>query len=307
MKHLVAVVVASCLASLAVAQSMTCTVASSGLLQATLGTQVATTLLPAGGSAPSGYGWAETTQPWGLAARAWLTWQVRRTPSDITFRLENQVQVFGPGSAVNSPGDFLLQLHSTAAVPVRLELERNYILVAGMPMPTVLVDVGDDGTPELDSSLLPGIVVPVSVPPGTVNVRVRAQMSIGSSGGAVHQLFVRTLPARTQVHELGFGCVGPGLTVRPLFSGDVAFFDLWGTTNPWLVVVGGGLHPVPLPGPWPLCLLVPTPDLVLFAPGAPSLTLAMPAALRRFDLFAQGMLLTPLGLGSSSAFSIQTH
>ncbi|HEX5050737.1 MAG TPA: hypothetical protein VFZ65_03095 [Planctomycetota bacterium] len=297
--------VALCLVPIGAAQSMTCTIASNGLLQANLGPQVVSTPMPASANAPAGYLVAQAANI-SSTARSSVAWQVARTPAVVTFHLLHQVQVTGPGNGASfTPGDFLLHLQSPVTVPVRLELQREFVLVAGMPLPALLVDVGDDGSAELDSSTPSGVTVPVWLPPGTVDVRVRALVSLGSPGSAAHALSVRLLPAHATAFELGFGCAAPGLAAVPLFSGEIELAQQCGACNgPWLVVIGSGLHPVPLPSPWPLCLLVPTPDLVLFGPGAVSHTLAIPPALRPLTFFAQSVTLIPLGPASGSTFRV---
>lgn len=293
-------------AALAMAQTMTCTTLTGGVVQAVNGSVTLADAIPPGTTAPHGHHVAHLT---GLFtwARASVTWHTTAGPDELRFQLMHQLMAAGGAAASGAPGDFLLEVVAPAAMPLQFVTWREAVLVAGMPVPTVLVDIGDDGNVELTSGTPVGVEVAAILPAGSTRIRVRVAASL-TSGMAAHVLHACVRPAHTAVQDLGYGCDPPGLGVVPQFSGAIALrHDGNALAMPWLVVLGVGLSPTQLPSPWPLCLLLPTPDVVLFAPGAVEHTLMIPAALRPFTCFAQSVRLSPLGPASGSAFRIDAH
>ena len=294
-------------ASAVEAQTMTCTMLTTGAVQVTHGTTTVGESMPPGVTGPAGH---HTVQIGALfaSARAAVTWHTTSTPAEVRFSLMHQLMAAGGATASATPGDLQLDVAVPPTMPLQLVMWREFSLAGGAPMPTVLIDVGDNGSAELDSATPAGVEVTVALPAGPSRIRVRALASLATPGMAAHVLHVRLRPAHTAVWEIGYGCDPPGLAVVPQFNGSLLLgHDGNATSLPWLVVLGANLAPTPLPGPWPLCLLLPTPDVVLFAPGVLQHTLAIPPTMRPLTLYAQNLRLSPFGTSSGSAFRLDAH
>jgi hypothetical protein len=295
------------LPSLVVAQSFTGVVATAGSLRATFGPQVQTTLLPAGAMASSNALSAFAGGALNGFGRAELAWGFAQDPVQAQFYLQQNMTTFGatPASASFGPGDFLITLHAPTPTNLVLDVSHYLLITAGMTLPTLQVDVGDDGSVEFASGQADPTPFPVAVGPAGLPVRVRTQLVLSTPGLLLSNVTLRATPAHTWVQPIVAACVVPDLLVYPHFAGEVSLQGGSFSNDPWLPVVGLSMQPTLLPhAPFP-CLLLPAPDFVLpWAPFATLHTIPIPAAIRPITFWTQAVTVTPNGLQTSGAFRV---
>lgn len=243
-----------------------------------------------------------------------LGWHTFEHSTRASFEIQHSLDVTASGASAGlSTLDVVLQVQASGPLPVIVHLEHSIQLGAGVPSPTARVDVGNDGTFELvESSPGPQSVWPLVLGPAPLQVLVRTDAVLGAPGLVVTGLVVRVEPANgVLVQPLLVGCASTYLHVLPSFVGDG--IDLVAQPSslppdPAVAVLGLGVQPVALPWTTQLpCLLLPSPDLLLWLPPLQAVNLPLPATLRPIVFFAQGVVLVPGGLHTTGASSVQAH
>jgi hypothetical protein len=161
--------------AIATAQNFSGVTANAAPLTAAYGTQTQTVLLQPGPMA-NGDG-AQAFAAGGLSGHAYAEagCAFSQDATQARFELIQQLTIVGTAaaSAAFGPSDFLLSLQAPTPTTVLLELRRELVLAAGMALPTVQVDVGDDGSFELTSSGQLPPRLPVAIGAAGVPIRVR--------------------------------------------------------------------------------------------------------------------------------------
>ena len=209
--------------------------------------------------------------------------------------------------------DLRFDISATAPTNVQVELVVQFIGSPGAPLPTVTIDVGDDGSVE-HQGVGPGLPLPfVSAGPVAFPVRVKTATQLAGSGHSTLSLDLTVRPAQPplvtpQVSGCADDKVGGNLVAVPDFDGGLVFAI---APAPWftpVLVLGLGVQPILLPSVLSPCLLLPSTDILLpfpFAPsGYPSLDLELPAAVRPVTFWAQAVIVDPIGLFPTDAFRV---
>ena len=225
---------------------------------------------------------------------AWATNHIRRCPADSPA-----------GSGAAAAGD--------AASPrsVDLQIQRYDSISAGQPWSTLSIDVDDDGT--IDYVLGAGMAftlagLQVDVGPRVLRV-IMGSTAIGPGQAAVG-LMVRVVPDNDLVVlPEALGCPFPGTMFPPEPVFVDQGFDLEFT--PGLLVVGAAVAPTVWTPASVLpfastCLLLPSPDIVLWVPSG-FLHVPIPAALRPLELHVQAVCPGPTGFTTTDAFVIHAQ
>lgn len=257
---------------------------------------------------------AATVAPGGTAyATTDVEWRVLTSPHVVECIVRHQAWADAPGGAASttlSANDFVLTLTNSVAMAADLHVQRQWSPFGSPALQVMQVDIGNDGTIELDlTSVASSIVVPVTLGPTAIAVRVHEQLSILAGQSADAWMMVTVTPrAGITVTPGGVACsLGFEQVRMPTFQGDL----LVGTTGPLLggapaVTVFGWtatptLLPTSAPGP---CVLLPTPDVVWFTPGVQSVLVSLPPAVRPATFWTQAVVLEPNGLTTTSGARI---
>jgi hypothetical protein len=211
-------------------------------------------------------------------------------------------------TATTGPHEFLAELTATAPVSADIRISRVDDLVAGAVSPTVQLDYDNDGTIDVAS-------VPTGTPllmtrqygPQPFRVRIIVNASLGGVEYAATELLLVATPHNDlTITEVVAPCrptqpFPP--SVQPSFSGrGVTLAAATYAAELGLIVVGFSPQPALL-GSWSgvPCILLPSPDIVLFTPGV---DVPLPASLRPLTFFAQGVMWTPNGLLTTEGFAV---
>jgi len=189
-----------------------------------------------------------------------------------------------------------LGLVAQASTAVRIVAEATFFAPPGTPLPTLAIDLGDDGLVEL-AGLTTQTLFSV-LPAGSTALRFKA-LTIGSlPGNTTFNLSVRIQPATTAFAPQMPGCdsaTEDTLGAYAAFDGTVSFFAAPLLFDPVVLVLGLTPVGVPLPsaGTMP-CILWPAPDMLVPMPytsplstGQPFFELPLPPALRPITFHAQ--------------------
>ncbi|HEX5050658.1 MAG TPA: hypothetical protein VFZ65_02695 [Planctomycetota bacterium] len=211
--------------------------------------------------------------------------------------------------AWTAPGDLLVSLQATVAVPVVIELSHVLAASAGAAVPAHGIDLGDDGSFEIDELSPPTFALSVVLGSTPLAIRLRSQLVQVGTGVIELELGVRVLPQNNlSINAAVAGCALDSLFVQPSFAGR-GFATQMLTIHPTVLVLGLGVQPVTLPAPpspgsgFP-CLLLPSPDLLVLTGFAQGFELALPAAVRPLTLWVQGVVVAPAGLGTTTGYSV---
>src|SRR5262252_6638062 len=166
-------------------------------------------------------------------------------------------------SASVGPVDVLCRFTSSTPTPVRLEVEWNMSAPAGAPVPSVEVDVHNDGMVEYRGRT-PGTTRLASLTLGPTPLVVRVRMQSSSVSGYINNsVSLRVEPdSPATIAPVAGACSPILLTANPAFDGslDLELYNTYANVPlPFqaLAVLGLGAAPVQLPTPHP-CLLIPT-------------------------------------------------
>ena len=226
------------------------------------------------------------------------------------------------GLVVSTPGtpalaaataDLRLDLVATLPTSVRITVDVMFDGTPGAPLPSLTVDIGNNGTIEHQGigTFAPGTTWAIGTAALPVRVQISSQLAI--AGNSNLYVIVSVLPGHpTTVSRQVSGCgpaATPHLAVVPGFDASVTF-----TVGPlpWtpVLVLGLGMQPVLLPpsGALSPCLLLPSADiLVAMVPGPigyPQTTLPLPPAVRPVTFWAQTVLVAPQGLYLTDAYRV---
>lgn len=214
------------------------------------------------------------------------------------------------GGYALSDFELLLQLSSSVPTPVMISLGHATNGGAGSTLPSLSVDIGDDGYPELLETSVGVRYVSVGLGPQPIAVRIRmAASAAGVASGVDQQMIMQLVPVYPiACDRVMLGCDINSLPCVQTFAGEIELdtsLNLW----PGLLVFGLGIQATPLPASVavsPLCLLLPSPDVVLLVPPAPH-RLSIPARVRPLTLWTQEVVLTPQGLATTDGYRIEAR
>lgn len=222
-----------------------------------------------------------------------------------TWHLRTECFEVAPSFAEAS-GEVLIHVTATSPVQASVELLHQLLLTAGSAAPAFRMDFGDDGTFEVTESSIGPVVHGALLGPTPLPIRVRASLLKVGNGTIDLALGIAVTPETAQVNSLAGGCAPASLFAYPVFAGSGVEFTVL-APGPIVLVLGLSLQPQPLPlAIASSCVLLPAPDLLvpMVAPPLPYFTLPLPAAVRPVTLFAQGVLVSAAGLGTTNSFSI---
>ncbi len=233
------------------------------------------------------------------------------------LRVEQHVGVTNTSTqpvAATASADIRLDLSATVPTTVQLELAVQFQGTPGAPLPTVLIDVGDDGSVDYQG-LGWGLGFPV-VPVGSTAfpIRVTAVTQIAAPGLGSLRLDLTVRPANAPVltQEVA-GCAalaGTELFAAADFDRSLTF-SAGVASSPLVLVLGLAAQPVVLAPLSVPCILWPSPDiLVPMAPapsGYPTFVLPLPPAVLPVTFWAQAVLLEPIGFLPTAAFRVEAN
>lgn len=275
---------------------------------------VATTLVsqsvPAGPMAATGQLQAHSSVPFFGTADLTFDWSTLalQFPAHIacTFMQTASITAPLPASAETDPWDIVLQLQATSPVNAKIALSRILQATSGTAVPITQIDVGADGTFEMVETSATEVILP-SIAIGTqpLQVLIRTQMALAIPGSITLTTQVTVTPNNDMavVHTLTT-CAGDIFQVAPSFVGTgigLAQSPAW-VSDPAVAVLG--LAPQPVLLPVTNCLLLPSPDLILFLPPYQLLELPLPPALRPMRFWAQAVVLNWSGLVTTNAYDV---
>jgi hypothetical protein len=237
-----------------------------------------------------------------------LTWWSDQSSTGLALDVAQNCQLgSGATSAASGPFDVRVDLAAPTNTEVTLELTKLLITSAGLPAPVLRVDIGNDGTFEFTETSMPSVQAVLTLGPTRVPVRIVMDMAITQTGVAHSHLWLRVLPyTYMSVTSYVAGCSDYQYAALPTFGGDLQCAPSAPATLLSVAVFGLGTQPVLLGGTYRgPCVLLPTPDLVVFAPASSPVTLTIPQAARPITIWTQGVLLEPVGLTTTPAYRVQ--
>lgn len=296
------------------AQTLALQSASQGTLIALSGSQVVTTTTPVGPLPTlSPYNLAASITGSANAVAASMGWAVYG-PAGMNFDAYVNLAVAGGGQASAMPGDYLIDLSAPTQGVVTLRLTRTQQSAQPLAMQQVSIDLDDDGVLELSDQTMPQLDYVRALGPVPLRIRVRLQGTLTQPDLAHLAVGITALPGpATSVHTVANACTMVAFQIEPTLFGDQLGLtaECQGNCVPRLFVLGLGLQPQVLPSISPWCgLLLPSPDLVLLAgPGSSSTPtmLALPAAARPIDIYAQAVWVWPNALITTDAFRVAAY
>lgn len=300
------ILIVAALATASAAQSLTATVNVTANVVAMAGPQVVTQSLFPGPLFLQGQILAQTGPPQAHAGSS-LTWLSDQGSTGLAFDVSQNCQVAsGATSATSGPFDLVVDLAAPTSTDVMLDLARAQITSAGLPAPILRVDIGNDGTIEFTETM-PNSRFALTLGPTPVPVRILMDMAIAQTGVAYSHLGLRVLPStNTFVTPYIASCSDRQYAVLTTFRGDLHCELTAPATVLSVAVFGLGTQPVLLGGTYSgPCLLLPTPDLVVFAPASSAVTLTIPQAARPITIWTQAVTFEPVGLTTTSAYRVQ--
>jgi len=278
-------------------------------------TQVTTETEPAGPMQPFGH--VEAVGP-GASGTAIINWLQTPSPYRIETVITSQVltPAGSPAVATTGPFEVLLTVQATAPTLVEITLSGGYFdMLAGSIAPQLAVDVDNDGFVDFADLPASGTVGPfqamVGGQPKLLRVIMQSTAStVTAASQSTAQLRV-TVEPQNYLHTMrtALSCYPStypisDLDVRPTFA-DRGFDVL---TVPSLLVFGFSAQPVLLDPQSPIpflstCLLMPSPDVLFWAPLG-QVHLAAPQAVRPLELHVQGVMPTSQGWATTDAYRI---
>lgn len=206
------------------------------------------------------------------------------------------------GEVLTHGPSFVIHLAVPRAMPVRLRWTGFVIASLGAPAPTARVDIGNDGSAEIDFTAQPGVCVPVGkdlvvdLPAGLVPIRIDLQADLPATvTGSLCQSIGTNLtiePAHVEVRMESAGC-GASLDATPMLDGATVRFYVGPSDPSTPVCLVFGTQPTTSALPLaPFCPLLVDPLVVL--PIAPMAWTSLPlASLGPIELLVQGVTLRP--------------
>lgn len=304
------------LATAVAAQTVSASFTALAPLTAQCSTTAATNgnTVPAGPMAPVYNATASLTGQGGTSSQAMVDGFLIPGDRQVMITATNFLYGTGIGIAqtVSADQDLLVQLSATSAAPVRLQAAPHFELSAGVPAPLLEVDVGNDGLIDWLGMLGTVDLGAFVVGPQPLPIRMRLVSTLPIAPTAVYLQSTAAITLRVTpdnqllVTQNVVGCAGLGSLEPPAPVFDGRGFEV--LTGPAVFVLGFGTQPVLLGPQLPLpflagCLLLPTPDVLLWAsPGY--LRLPLPPALRPATLYLQAVFVGPV-FSLSDGFRIE--
>lgn len=218
----------------------------------------------------------------------------------------------GPqGVGACGPFEVLYELNAASPRSVDLQFLRYDSISAGQPWSTLSIDVDNDGTIDYVVGAGMGFTLAglqIDAGPRVLRV-VMGSVAIGPGQAAVGMM-VRVVPDNDLlVLPEALGCPFPGTMFPPTPVFVDQGFDL--VFSPGLLVVGAAVAPTVWTPASVLpfastCLLLPSPDIVLWVPSG-FLHVPVPAALRPLELHVQAVCPGPTGFTATDAFVIHAQ
>lgn len=299
-----------CLATFAVpcvAQSLgfSATAAFSGNVVS--GTQVVGNTVPLGPMTNHGALLVETTSP-NAIARAQYQWHAYQAQTGLlaTFHQDCRVDP-GASSAASGPVDILVDLVAPVPTIVDLAIVKQIAASAGLPSPTVRVDVGGDGTVEVTETSSDYFAI-LALGPTPLSIRVTMDMAIVAPGVASASLELQVTPrTNTFVNQFVAACsFNSSLGLVPTFDGNLEV--TLDANVPAVVVFGLAAQPQFLGTAFQLpCTLLPSPDYVVFPTPFQPFVLTIPSSARPVAIWTQGVALEFNGLTVSRGYQVQAN
>jgi hypothetical protein len=204
------------------------------------------------------------------------------------------------------PGEVLLQLSAPVTVQVWLVMTHYLFQPTGAPEPTTFVDVFDDGLPELTTIATTPVMTSFGIGPVPTPIRTRLAASHSGIGLTDVTLRLVVLPmVGITTQRWASGC-GAGYSALPTFSDTLELRAGPDLGEVMVGVLGLGFQPVFLGMSFSLpCFAFPSPDLLLFPLGVQ--TLAIPASVRPFQFWTQGVAIGANGFRASDVFVVTAY
>src|SRR5262245_20191194 len=207
-----------------------------------------------------------------------------------------------PASASVDPFDLLLHLQAPTPRRMFVAGHVDFIVSPGLPAPQFAVDLFDDGFAEW-STTMSSVPISVLVGPTPIPIRIRGAASLPSNGSTQSAGGIDITPDnRVDIFPLLQGCLADGfLRLEEAFAHDGVLLRV-PPGSLCVAVLGLGVQPflLTVQSGWP-CILLPSPDVLLVIPPN-GFDLPIPAAARPIDIYAQGVMLDPLGLWTTTGY-----
>ena len=269
-------------------------------------------MMPAGG--PQAYGvLVSTLQAGSNLASASTAWSAFAQADRVLFQLSAGLQVTTPlpSTVTFGTNEYLIEFHSDAPAPARLDIRLDRSGTAGVALPLLHIDYGNDGTIDVFNVPSWGISQVLSqwgVQP--VVMRIITTGSLSSIGTTWYDLLVQVVPDNDlTVTRSVLGCSPQSAQFAMLHSfvdrGLLLLRPGVSVYSPVVAVFGLGVQPQLLPptavGP---CLLLPSPDVVVWLPTWANVHVALPSTVRPFTFWVQAVAVEPTGLELTDGYRV---
>jgi len=314
MKTIALAVVAASLATLCPAQI---TVSMSAVtpinLSAGVGSVTTSQSVPAG---PLG-AWSGSSTL-GAMSDAWASYNQTNYSTAYQAGASIQVHTRINSTAANTfasagPAHFLLEFQSATNIPTRLELGFEADVSPGSPMPSIAVDVGNDGIVDfINGAPTTSASLDFTIGSQPLQVAILANAALQQQGTATAVLAIRMKPRNdVYIQEVTSGCfqAGGGIGAAPTFVGrGVDVFAGHIGNLPKVTVFGFQVQPHLLPSNASMvCLLVPAPDIVLAGFTHQTFHVPLPAAVRPANMWMQSVFLYQGQLLTTNALNMAAY
>jgi hypothetical protein len=198
----------------------------------------------------------------------------------------------GGGSAQAGPMQFLVTFTAATPTRARLVVEYTETTPAGVPRPRADIDVGNDGSIDIQHGDWNGPVPVYQLGTQPLVARVILDAAMAQPGSLFSDLVVALEPANdVTTSPAVIGCSNFAPLVQASFLGSgIRIANLIPTATIKVFVLGLDTQPLLLPPAGPLpCLLLPRPDLLVFLPAFAGFEQPLPASARPLTLWVQGV------------------
>lgn len=250
----------------------------------------------------------------GAAATEWHAFAGdRAATATLTHQIVNPTAL--PSfSGQTGPNEFLVEFASTGPVTANLQITRVTDLAPGAPWPTVQVDFDNDGFIDIaDVSTIHGPFLVPSFGPQPLQVRVIVSASLAAPTESFTWVsFVLTPENNLTIATPVAACFSlapppPAFLAASFVGRGVDLVLQQDPLAPTLMVLGFGAQPLLLStlGSVP-CILLPVPDILILEPSGIH-NVPLPASVRPVTFFAQGVILSPLGLPTTDGYMVTAN
>lgn len=277
-------------------------------VRASVGTQTATQTLPVGALPLQGDLFAQQFALGFGTARMEIDWSTvtYTAPGAVVFRVTNTATLDAnvASLAETDPAELLLTIAAPSPMTVDVEIGRLLEGTPGTAIPLQEVDIGADGSAEMNASMPSVVRSTVAIGPQPLTVLVRTRMSEATNGSVSATIYVAVTPNNDiSIVPAMPGCSSGFLDVWTSFTDrGIVLLNNSAFGEPEIGVLGLGLQPVVLPG-GPSCLLLPSPDLLMFLPYYQPVEVGLPASVRPVTFWVQGVVFGG-PLGTTNAFRV---